>query len=82
MMKYLLNTVVTYRVHTVEDAERLHDELKNDGRFECVSFSRTTKYIKAKKEIIDTYEVCKAKLVFTDEKDPEANYDIDFTENF
>ena len=81
-MKYLLNTTVTYRVHTVEDAERLHEELKNDGRFECVAFSRTTKYIKAKKEIIDEYQVVKAKLVFTDEKDPEANYDIDFVENF
>lgn len=79
-MKYLLNTTVVYRVHTVEDAERLHEELKNDGRFECVSFSRTTKYIKAKKEIIDSYEVCKAKLVFTEEKNPEANYEIDFIE--
>ena len=47
-----------------------------------VFMSRTTKYIKAKKEISDSYEVCKAKLVFTDEKDPEANYDIEFTENF
>ena len=81
-MRYLLSTVVTYRVHTVEDAERLHEELKNDERFECMSFSRTTKYIKAKKEIIDSYEVCKAKLVFTDEKDPQANYDIEYVENF
>ena len=79
-MKYLINTTVTYRVHTVDDAERLHEELKNDDRFECVSFSRTTKYIKAKKEIIDSYEICKAKLVFTDEKDPEAVYDITFEE--
>ena len=79
-MKYLLSTVVTYRVHTVEDAERLHEDLKNDDRFECVSFSRTTKYIKAKKEIVDSYEVCKAKLVFNDEKDPEANYDVDYVE--
>ena len=81
-MKYLINTVVTYRVHTIEDAERLHEDLKNDSRFECVSFSRTTKPIKEKREIVDTYELCKAKLVFTDEKEPEANYDIDFTENF
>ena len=79
-MKYLINTVVTYRVHTVEDAEHLHEELKNDSRFECVAFSRTTKPVKEKKEIVDSYEVCKAKLVFTEEKNPEANYDIDFIE--
>lgn len=79
-MEYLLNTVITYRVHTVEDAEALHERLKNDGRFELVAFSRTTKPIKEKREIVDTYEVCKAKLVFTEEKDPEAKYEIDFTE--
>ena len=79
-MEYLLSTVVTYRVHTVEDAEALHERLKKDGRFELVAFSRTTKYIKVKKEVVDTYEVCKAKLVFTDEKDPEATYELDFTE--
>ena len=35
-MEYLINTVVTYRVHTVEDAEALHERLKNDGRFEFI----------------------------------------------
>jgi len=52
-MKYLLNTVVTYRVHTVGDAERLHQELKADHRFELTAFSYTTKDIKAKGEVID-----------------------------
>ena len=33
-MEYLLNTVVTYRVHTVEEAEAMHERFKNDGRFE------------------------------------------------
>ena len=79
-MEYLLNCVVSYRVHTVEDAEALHDRLKNDERFECVSFSRTTKYLKVKGEVIDSYEVCKAKLVFTEEKDPEMTYRLEFEE--
>jgi hypothetical protein len=81
-MRYLINTTITYRVHTIEDAEALHEDLKSDGRFECVAFSRTTKYVKEKGEITDSYEVCKAKLVFTDEKKPVATYDIDFTERF
>ena len=79
-MEYLINTVVTYRVHTVEDAQRLHERLKNDGRFELTAFSRTTKPIKEKKEVVDTYELCKAKLVFTNEKEPEATYELDFVE--
>lgn len=79
-MEYLLNIVVSYRVHTVEDAERLHERLQADSRFECVSFSRTTKYIKAKGEILDEYQVCKAKLVFTEEKDPEMTYSLEFEE--
>lgn len=77
-MEYLINTVITYRVHTVEDAEALHERLKDDERFECVSFSRSTKYIKVKGEVVDSYELCKAKLVFTEEKDPEMTYSIDF----
>lgn len=80
-MKYLLNTVVTYRVHTVGDAERLHQELKADHRFELTAFSYTTKDIKAKGEVIDQYQVVKAKLVFATEKEPENDYDIDFVEN-
>ena len=79
-MEYLLNTVVSYRVHTVEDAEALHQRLKTDGRFELVAFSYTTKDIKVKGEVVDQYQVVKAKLVFTSEKDPEATYQIDFVE--
>ena len=79
-MEYLLNTVVTYRVADVQEAEALHKELQQDHRFECMSFSRTTKEVKAKGEIIMTYELCKAKLVFATEKEPESGYDIDFAE--
>lgn len=79
-MEYLLNVTVSYRVHTIEDAEKLHQRLLDDGRFECVSFSRATKNIKVKGEVVDTYEVCKAKLVFTEEKDPEMTYKMEFEE--
>ena len=79
-MEYLLNAVVQYRVHTVEEVEAMHERLKNDGRFELVAFSYTTKDIKAKGEIIDQYQVVKAKLVFTAEKNPEMTYTLDFVE--
>lgn len=79
-MEYLLNTVVSVRVHTVEEVERLHETLKNDSRFELVQFSYTTKDIKVKSEIVDQYQVVKYKLVFTNEKDPEMTYRLEFEE--
>ena len=79
-MKYLLNNVVTYRVHTVGEAEQLHQELKNDPRFELTAFSYTTKDIKAKGETIDQYQIVKCKLVFATEKEPENDYEIDYVE--
>ena len=79
-MEYLLNTVITVRCHTVEEVEAIHTRLKNDHRFELVSFSYTTKYIKEKSVVVDEYQVVKYKLVLTDEKEPEALYTIDFVE--
>ena len=79
-MEYLLNTVVTYRVHTVEEAEAMHERFKNDGRFELVQFSYTTKDIKEKGEVVDQYQVVKMKLKKKKEKDPEATYQLDFEE--
>ena len=80
MAKYLLNATNVYRVHTVGEVEQLHDELKHDNRFELTAFSYTTKDIKVKGEVIDQYQVVKAKLVFTNEKEPEVQYQEDYNE--
>ena len=79
-MKYLISCTNTWRVHTVEDVERIHEELKNDTRFELTQFSYTTKDIKEKREVIDSYQLVKAKLVFTSEKEPEMTYEVDYNE--
>lgn len=79
-MKYLLTSTNTWRVHTVADVEKLHEELKNDNRFELTQFSYTTKDIKEKREVVDQYQVVKAKLVFTSEKEPELTYEVDYNE--
>lgn len=80
MVKYLLTTTNTYRVHTVADVEALHEELKNDPRFELTQFSYTTKDVKEKREVVDQYQVVKAKLVFTSEKEPEVQYEVEYNE--
>ena len=44
-MRYLLKAVDTYRVATVSDVEKLHDELLEDSTFDLVAFSYKTKYL-------------------------------------
>lgn len=79
-MNYLLKVTNTYRVPTVEAALALREELSKTDCGELTSFSYTTKYVKAKGEIIDEYQVCKATIEFTPEKEPEsvirASYEV------
>lgn len=80
-MKYLINSVDTYRVATVEDVERLHEELKADPNFSLAAFSYKTKQIKQKGDIIDEYQLVTVKKLFNNEKEPdtfiEINYEVD-----
>ena len=81
-MRYLLNVVNTYRVPTVEDVLALREELQQMPGCELISFQYTTKYIKAKGEILEEYQVVKAKLEFNSEKEPEQevvpSYEVEF----
>jgi hypothetical protein len=68
-MKYLINTVETYRVDTEEEANRLIDDAKSAGnlsKYSCVYKER-----KAKGEVIDDWYRVTLTKVFTDEKEPE-----------
>lgn len=78
MTKYLINDVTTYRVATVADVEELHEELLADSNFDLTAFSYTTKYIKEKGEIVDEYQVVKAKKVFNNEKEPDRFIDVKY----
>ena len=82
MVKYLINDVTTYRVSSVADVEQLHEELLADPSFELTSFSYTTKYVKQKGEIIDEYQIVKAKKIFNDEKEPESYIDVKYGTEF
>ncbi len=80
MIKYLISAVNTVRVHTVEDVEALHEELKHNPDFELIQFSYTTKDIKVKREIVDQYQLVKYKILFTNEKDPERQVEVEYNE--
>jgi hypothetical protein len=79
-MTHLIACTNTYRVHTVNEVEELHEQLKNSTLFELRAFSYTTKYIKQKGEIVDEYQVVKAKLAFADEKYPETRFEVEYHE--
>lgn len=78
-MKYLIQTVDTYRVATVADVERLHEDLQHNPNFDLVAFSYKTKYIKAQGEIVEEYQVVTAKKIFNPEKEPESSIDVCYT---
>lgn len=77
-MKYLIKSVHTWVVPTVEDVERLHQELLDDGKFDLTTFSYKTKYIKEKGQIVEEYQIVAATLVFNEEKNPESFVDIQY----
>lgn len=76
MARYLINAVDTYRVPTVEDVEKLHEELLSDGNFQLTEFSYKTKEIKVKGEVVEEYQLVKAKKIFNDEKDPDSSIQV------
>lgn len=71
-MCYTLKTTNVYRVPTVEDALALRKHLERTCIGELTSFSYKTKYIKAKGEIIEEYQVVTATITIDNEKDPEG----------
>lgn len=75
-MRYLLKVVDTYRVGTVEEVEQLHEELLDNPNFTLTAYSYKTKYIKAKGEIIEEYQVVTATKVFNEEKDADSSVNI------
>lgn len=78
-MNYLLKVTNTYRVPTVADALKLREELSQIDCGELMSFSYTTKYIKVKGEIESEYQLCKATIEFTPEKEPEIKVNAEYS---
>ena len=69
-MNYITQIVQSIRVPNVNEVEKLHKQLKDDGRFEFKKFEYQHKEVKQKGEIIDEYELVKATMNFNNEKEP------------
>lgn len=81
-MYYTLKTTNVYRVPTVEDALRLRKYLEKTCIGELVAFSYKTKYIKAKGDIVEEYQVVTATIAIDNEKDPEGVVTVDMEVDF
>lgn len=77
-MKYLLTNTVTYRVDTVAEVEKLHEEMKKCKDYVLKSFSYKTKDIKEKGEWVGEYQIVTAKVLVNEEKTP-ADSGVDFS---
>ena len=77
-MKYLINTVETYRVDTEPEAEALITEAKNDVKF---ILSKYTCQKKEDKKIDDEYYIVTLNKAFNDGKDPISEVTIDYEVN-
>ncbi len=75
---YLINSVNTYRVATEQEALELRDKLNNLPYGELNTFSYTIKEIKQRGEVVETYYVVKAKLIFNLEREPESNVKVEY----
>jgi hypothetical protein len=77
-MKYLLKTTDTYRVDTLEEVERLRDEMEQSAWFNVSSFSYTYKY---KPKLDEEYYVVTVKKNITAEDMPDrqvkVSYEVD-----
>ena len=76
-MKYLTNVVETYRVDTETEANVLIDEAKKEGNLNKYSCTQREKKIKG--EIVETWFRVVLNKTFTDEKEPETQVEINYT---
>lgn len=80
-MKYLIQTVETYRVDSEAEAEQLIQEAKKDTKFDLLKSSTEKKDVKAKGEIVDTYYKVQLNKGFNDIKEPETDVCINYEVN-
>lgn len=80
-MAYLISSVDTYRIQSVEEVEKFHEDLTNDPHFILGAFAYKTKQVKSKGEVIDEYQLVTVKKLFNNEKEPEdyikINYEVE-----
>ena len=71
-MRYLIQTVETYRADTEAEAQGIITEAKAAGEYTLTKYTSEKKEVKAKGEVIDEYYKVALTKVFTDIKEPDS----------
>ena len=71
-MRYLIQTVETYRADTEAEAQGIIAEAKEAGEYNLAKYANEKKEVKAKGEVIDEYYKVTLTKVFTNIKEPDA----------
>ena len=71
-MRYLIQTVETYRADTEGEAQGIIAEAKASNEYNLTKYASEKKEVKSKGDIIDEYFKVTLTKVFTDIKNPEA----------
>ena len=71
-MRYLIQTVETYRADTEAEAQGIITEAKEAGEYTLTKQVSEKKEVKAKSEVVDEYYKVTLTKVFTDIKGPDA----------
>ena len=78
MAKYLINVTETYRVDTEEEAAKIIEDAKIDGKYILSKYSSVKKERKQKGDIIDEWYRLTLTKVFDDEKEPIGSSTIEY----
>ena len=71
-MRYLIQTVETYRADTESEAQGIIVEAKQAGEYTLTKYASEKKEVKAKGEVIDEYYKVTLTKAFTSIKEPDA----------
>lgn len=77
-MRFLVQTVETYRVGTEQEATELIEAAKKDINFTLTKYNREYKEKKLKGEVEDSWYRVTLTKVFTEEKEPMGNFSITY----
>lgn len=78
-MKFLIQTTETYRVDSEEQVKQIIEEAKNDKHFVVKKYTSQFKERKQKGEVIDAYWKLSITKEFADEKEPQFQTEIEYT---
>ena len=79
MSRYLIQSVESYRVDSEAEAKSLIEEAKRDGNYMLKKYNSEYKEIKQKGEVVDAWYKVSLTKQFTDEKEPNGMYSVNYT---